>query len=76
MMIVDVWPDGTLTDKIIGAYKQADDEKAIRIHEVVWTRSTNTAMFQYETDMQEDEAHGLLLGLTAHLSEKMQILHS
>ena len=75
MMIVDVWPDGTLTDKIISAYKKADDEKAIRIYEVVWTRSTNTAMFQYETDMQEDEAHGLLLGLTEHLFEKMQILH-
>lgn len=65
MMLVDVWPGGTLTDGRISAYKEADELKVIDIKEVVWYRNTNTAMFSYRTDMQEKAVHDILRNLTA-----------
>ena len=64
-MIVDLWPGGSLTNGAIGAYKEADERKAISIDEVVWYRNTNTAMFSYRTDMQEKAVHDILRNLTA-----------
>ena len=64
-MIVDLWPGGTLTNGAIGAYKEADEKKAISIDEVVWYRSSNTAMVSYQTDLTEDYVHGMLRNMAA-----------
>lgn len=63
-MFVDVWPEEQLTDSLLKAYKEADETKAISIHEVVWRRSTRTAMVSYRTEMSEDEAHDMLRNLS------------
>lgn len=72
MMLVDVWPGGTLTDEMISAYKEADEMKEIDIQEVVWYRNTNTAMFSYKTNLAEDTVHDMLRKLTAkYASERI-----
>ena len=64
-MLVDLWPGGSLTNGAIGAYKEADEKKAISIDEVVWYRSSNTAMVSYQTDLTEDCVHDLLRNMAA-----------